>query len=203
MENVYLTPEKEASSEIIEKKSKFMGNICHVKTEEEALSYIKSIKKKYYDANHNVFAYITKNTKRYSDDGEPSKTAGLPILDMLGNQNITDVVCVVTRYFGGTLLGTGGLVRAYTQTAKLALENAGIKRLLLHDNFKFTIPYSLFDNVKYIATECKCTFTECKYTDKITVLSVCLKEDTDNLLNKLNAAFGVSIKIEHLGELFC
>ncbi len=203
MDNIYLTPSKEATGEIVEKKSRFIGNICHAATEEEALSYITAIKKKYYDANHNVFAYITENTKRYSDDGEPSKTAGLPILDMLSNQNIKDVVCVVTRYFGGTLLGTGGLVRAYTQTAKMTLENAGIKKLLLHDKFKFIIPYSLFDNVKYIAAECNCTFTDCEYTDKITVISVCLKEDTDNLMEKLNLAFGINIIIEHLGELFC
>ncbi len=203
MENVYLTPEKEASGELVEKKSKFIGNICHVKTEEDALAYIKTIKKKYYDANHNVFAYITENTKRYSDDGEPSKTAGLPILDMLDNQNITDVVCVVTRYFGGTLLGTGGLVRAYTATAKIALENAGIKKLLLHDEYIFTVPYHLFDNVKYIATENKCTFNNCDYTDKITINAVCLKEDSASLLKNLEAAFGINIKLEHIGEIFC
>lgn len=202
MENVYLTPEKEATAELVEKKSKFIGNICHIGSEEDALNYIRLIKKRYYDANHNVYAYITKTTKRYSDDGEPSKTAGMPILDMLENQCITDVVCVVTRYFGGTLLGTGGLVRAYTGTAKLALENAGIKKMLLHDEFRLCIPYSLFDSVKYITAECMCTITDCEYTDKILAYAVCLKEDTDNLLNKLNAAFGINIEIEHTGEIF-
>lgn len=202
MENIYLTPEKEATAELVEKKSKFIGNICHIGSEEDALNYIKLIKKRYFDATHNVYAYITDSTKRYSDDGEPSKTAGMPILDMLENQKITDVVCVVTRYFGGTLLGTGGLVRAYTGTAKLALENAGIKKMHLHDEFRLCIPYSLFDSVKYIATECNCTFTNCEYTDKILAYAVCLKEDSENLLNKLNAAFGINIGIEHTGEIF-
>ena len=203
MENIYLTPEKEAKSELIEKRSKFIGSICHINSEEEALYYINKIKKEHYDANHNVFAYITNGTKRYSDDGEPSKTAGLPILDMLENQNITDVVCVVTRYFGGTLLGTGGLVRAYTGAAKLALENAGIKKMLLHTSLSVLIPYNLFDSVKYLAGECNCSFVSCEYTDKVLAYAICKKEDTDNLLEKLTAAFGINIKTEILGEMYC
>lgn len=203
MFDIYLTPEKEASGELIEKRSKFIGNIRHINSEEEALYYINKIKKEHYDANHNVFAYITEGTKRYSDDGEPSKTAGLPILDMLENQNITDVVCVVTRYFGGTLLGTGGLVRAYTGAAKLALENAGIKRMLLHSTLSITIPYNLFDSVKYLANECGCTFTDCEYTDIITACAICKKEDTQNLLDKLTGAFGINIKADVIGEIYC
>ena len=203
MSNVYLTPQKQASAELIEKRSKFIGNICHINSEDEALQYIKALKKKYYDANHNAYAYITKETKRYSDDGEPAKTAGLPILDMLDNRNITDVVCVVTRYFGGVLLGTGGLVRAYTGAAKLALESAGIKKMLLHDSILLTVPYSLFDSVKYLAGECRCTFVDCQYTDKISVSAICRKEDTDNLLEKLSAAFGINIKTEITGEIYC
>lgn len=202
MSNIYMTVENEASGELTEKRSKFIGNICHVSCEEDAIAYVKAIKKKFYDANHSAFAYITENTKRYSDDGEPAKTAGLPILDMLDNEGISDVVCVVTRYFGGVLLGTGGLVRAYTGAAKLALENAGIKKLLLHDKYKITLPYSLFDSVKYIATECRCTFLNSEYTDKITIDAICKKEDSENLLNKLSGAFGINIKTEHIGEIF-
>ena len=203
MSDIYLTPEKEASSELVEKRSKFIGNIKHINSEEEALFYIKKIKKEHYDANHNVYAYITKDTKRYSDDGEPSKTAGLPILDMLENQGITDVVCVVTRYFGGTLLGTGGLVRAYTSAAKMALENAGIKKLLLHSTLSITVPYNLFDSVKYLANECGCTFTNCEYTDIIRVSAICKKEDTDMVIEKLQSAFGINIKTEIMGEMYC
>lgn len=202
MEQIYLTPQKEATAELVEKKSKFIGSVCHVANEQIALEYIKRIKKKYYDANHNAYAYITENTKRYSDDGEPSKTAGLPILDMLDNQGITDVVCVVTRYFGGTLLGTGGLVRAYTGAAKLALEEAGIKKMVLHSRITLTVPYSLFDNVKYISAECNCEFLDCEYTDIITIDAVCKKEDTQNLLDKLSSAFGINIKAEISGEIF-
>ncbi len=202
MKNIYLTPCKEATGELVEKRSKFIGNIRHVRSEQEAIEYIKSLKKKYYDANHNAYAYICENTKRYSDDGEPAKTAGLPILDMLDNQGITDVVCVVTRYFGGVLLGTGGLVRAYTGAAKIALEEAGIKKMLLHDELCLTIPYPLFDNAKYIATECRCEFINCEYTDKITVTAVSKKEDTENFLDKLSAAFGININAEITGEVY-
>ena len=203
MSNIYLTPEKEACAELIEKRSRFIGNIRHINSEEEAMYYIKALKKKYYDANHNAYAYITKDTKRYSDDGEPAKTAGLPILDMLDNQKITDVVCVVTRYFGGVLLGTGGLVRAYTGAAKLALETAGIKKMLLHDSIFLKIPYSQFDSAKYLANECMCQFIDCEYTDIISVSAICKKEDTLNFLEKLSSAFGVAIKAEIVGEIYC
>ncbi len=202
MSNIYLTVEKEASSELVEKRSKFIGNICHVKSEDDAISYVKAMKKKYYDANHTAYAYITENTKRYSDDGEPAKTAGLPMLDMLSYQGISDVVCTVTRYFGGVLLRTGGLVRAYTGAAKLALEEAGIKKLLLHDRFRITVPYSLFDSVKYVAGECRCTFLNSEYTDKITIDAICLKDDSDSLKEKLHSAFGINIKAELVGEIY-
>ena len=113
MDELYISVANTATAEIVEKKSRFISNICHVESENEATEFIDKIKKQHYSARHNVYAYILKNgTKKYTDDGEPAKTAGLPILEMLEKQGITDVVCVVTRYFGGTLLGTGGLVRA-------------------------------------------------------------------------------------------
>ena len=102
---------------------------------------------------------------RYSDDGEPQGTAGMPTLDAIRKSGACDICVVVTRYFGGTLLGTGGLVRAYTGAAKLALDEAGIKKMLLHDEFDVTIPYSIFDNAKYICQECGCDFTDAQYTD--------------------------------------
>jgi len=115
---------------------------------------------------------------------------------MLNNQNISDAVCVVTRYFGGILLGTGGIVRAYTGAAKLALEEAGIKKMLLHDVLKITVPYSIFDSVKYIADECGCIFSNCEYTDIINIEAVSEKNNTQNLIEKLKLAFGINIKIE-------
>lgn len=117
---------KGGQGEFVEKKSRFIANIFPVKTEEEALAIIGEMKKKYYDARHNCFAYVigdTKEIERSSDDGEPSGTAGRPMLEVLTGQNICDVLVVVTRYFGGTLLGTGGLVRAYSAAVKAGLEN--------------------------------------------------------------------------------
>ena len=198
MDNIYLSPAQDGNGEIIEKRSRFIGNISHVTSEQEALDFIKYIKKKYYDAKHSAYAYIVEGIKRYSDDGEPAKTAGFPILDMLDNQKITDCVCVVTRYFGGVLLGTGGLVRAYTSAAKEALENAGIKQMTLHDVFNIKIPYSAFDCIKYIANEFGCEFTDCNYTDIISVTAVCEKEKSNNFCEKIKGAFGVNIILEHI-----
>ena len=128
----YIRIEKNETCEITEKKSRFIAYLAYVTTEEDAQNFVSQIKKKHYDARHNVYAYILNSGgKKYSDDGEPSKTAGYPILEMLENEGVTDVVCVVTRYFGGTLLGTGGLIRAYTKSAKDCLEKAGVKKMIL------------------------------------------------------------------------
>lgn len=196
MEKIYLSPAKHATVELVEKRSRFIGNITHIDSEQDAIDFVKFIKKKYYDAKHSAYAYITEGTKRYSDDGEPAKTAGLPILDMLDAQGITDCVCTVTRYFGGILLGTGGLVRAYTQAAKLALDEAGIKRMTLHNSYKIIIPYSLFDSVKYVASECGCEIEGCEYTDVITAYAVCESDKSDKMLESINSAFGVNVKID-------
>jgi len=203
MENISLSPARHATSEITEKRSRFIGNIAPVKSEQEALDFIKSIKKEYYDAKHSAYAYITEGIKRYSDDGEPSKTAGFPILEMLDAQGIGDCVCVVTRYFGGILLGTGGLVRAYTLAAKMALEEAGIKKTSLHNKYQLTIPYSLFDNVKYVCNENGCEFIDCNYTDVINVIALCEEEKSKGLTEAVSAAFGVGIKLEFIEQIYC
>lgn len=198
MDKIYLSPAQDGTGEITEKRSRFIGNISRVSSESEALDFIKHIKKKYYDAKHSAYAYITDGIKRYSDDGEPAKTAGLPILDMLDNMQITDCVCVVTRYFGGILLGTGGLVRSYTAAAKAALDNAGIKKMTLHDKYLMKVPYSVFDSLKYISSEFGCEFTDCEFTDKIQLTAICEIDKSSNLLNKITSAFGANIEIEHI-----
>ena len=121
--NEYFVPASDASAEFIERKSRFIGTIWKVETEEEALAHIKEMNEKHRDATHNVYAYIIKenNIMRYSDNGEPQGTAGMPTLEVLRREGITNVLCVVTRYFGGILLGAGGLVRAYAHSAKIAL----------------------------------------------------------------------------------
>lgn len=127
MSKGWTTIKEAATASFIERKSEFIGSICPVTTEEEALAFVASVKKQYADARHNVYAYILRdnNITRFSDDGEPHGTAGMPVLDVLRKESVTDVAVVVTRYFGGILLGTGGLVRAYSQSAKMALDAAG------------------------------------------------------------------------------
>ncbi len=202
METVYITPALPASAELTEKRSRFIANIKSVNSEKDALEFIKEIKKKYYDAKHNVFAYITEDIKRYNDDGEPSKTGGYPVLEMLSNQNITDVVCVVTRYFGGVLLGTGGLVRAYGSAAKLALEAAGIKRMTLHDELIITVPYSLFESVKHLAGKNDCEFEDCEYSDIVRIKAVCPSQNTEALKNSITGAFGPNIEIKDIDKVY-
>lgn len=124
----YKTVRTASSGELTEKRSRFIGYCKPVSTEEEATAFIASIRSRHWDARHNVYAYSLRegNLRRYSDDGEPSGTAGMPVLDVLQKSGVTDVCVVVTRYFGGVLLGTGGLVRAYSQAARLGLEAAQV-----------------------------------------------------------------------------
>ena len=145
----YLIPAKEGRSEYIEKKSRFLGLIIPVTTEAEARAQLDAVKKREYDARHNCWAYILHSgQKRYSDDGEPQGTAGLPILNVLEREGVQDVLCVVTRYFGGILLGAGGLCRAYTKAAKDALDDAGISELRPWSVLQLDCPYALFERVK-------------------------------------------------------
>ena len=145
----YLIPAKEGASEYIEKKSRFLGLIVPVTTEAEARAQLDTVKKREYDARHNCWAYILHSgQKRYSDDGEPQGTAGQPILNVLEREGVQDVLCVVTRYFGGILLGAGGLCRAYTKAAKDALGDAGISELRPWSVLRLDCPYALFERVK-------------------------------------------------------
>ena len=146
----YKTVKKRAHDEFTEKRSRFIGYVCPVQTVEEANCFISEIKQKHWDAKHNVYAYILRdgNIKKYSDDGEPQGTAGQPILNVLEREGVQDVLCVVTRYFGGILLGAGGLCRAYTKAAKDALDDAGISELRPWSVLRLDCPYALFERVK-------------------------------------------------------
>ena len=124
----YLVPYESAESEFEEKRSRFISHVFLVESEAEARSRIEEMKKKYYDARHNCWCYLLRDgTERYSDDGEPAKTAGTPALEVLQHSGLTDLIVVITRYFGGVLLGAGGLTRAYTKGAKDALDAAGAR----------------------------------------------------------------------------
>ena len=143
----YKTIEKEATDEFIERRSRFIGAIKPVKTEEEALAFIEERKTEHWQATHNCWAYIIKDNQaqRYSDDGEPQGTAGIPILDIMRKEEIYNAVIVVTRYFGGIMLGAGGLIRAYAQGAKVAIQAGGIITMALCDIIELTLPYPLYD----------------------------------------------------------
>lgn len=144
-----LIPAGEGVSEYIEKKSRFLGLVVPVATEAEAQARLEAVKKREYDARHNCWAYVLRTgQKRYSDDGEPQGTAGQPILNVLEREGVQDALCVVTRYFGGILLGAGGLCRAYTKAAKDALDSAGISELRPWSVVRFSCPYALFERVK-------------------------------------------------------
>ena len=145
----YLVPSEYGEDEFIEKKSRFIGRIWPVETEEEALAQIQEMKKKHYDATHNCWAYIIRDgAVRFSDDGEPGGTAGIPMLQVLQREGLFNVVCVVTRYFGGILLGAGGLVRAYTKGAKIAVDAAGKSMKRVWTVLYVPCPYSFYERVR-------------------------------------------------------
>ena len=145
----YLVPTGFGEDEFTEKKSRFIGRVWPVETEEEALSKIEAMKKQHYDATHNCWAYIIKNgAVRFSDDGEPGGTAGMPMLQVLQREGLHNVVCVVTRYFGGILLGAGGLVRAYTKGAKIAVDAAGKSMKRVWTVLYIPCPYSFYERLK-------------------------------------------------------
>lgn len=145
----YLVPTGYGQDEFVEKKSRFIGRIWPVETEEEALQHIQEMKKQHYDATHNCWAYVIKDgAVRFSDDGEPGGTAGMPMVQVLQKEQLYNVVCVVTRYFGGILLGAGGLVRAYTKGTKIAIDAAGRSMKRVWSVLYLPCPYSFYERVK-------------------------------------------------------
>lgn len=181
----YKTVEKEASDFFIEKKSKFIGYAKPVKTQEEAVEFISEIKSKHWDATHNVYAYVLRenNIQRYSDDGEPSGTAGVPVLDVMLKESLVDVCVVATRYFGGTLLGAGGLVRAYSHTSKIALEAAGIITMAQCSVMRAEVDYSFYDRLNILLSDFSAVILNTSFSDKVCV-EFSVKE---NIVDSLNA----------------
>ena len=145
----YLVPTDFGEDEFVEKKSRFIGRVWPVETEEEALERIAEMKKQHYDATHNCWAYVIRDgAVRFSDDGEPGGTAGMPMVQVLQKEQLYNVVCVVTRYFGGILLGAGGLVRAYTKGAKIAIDAAGKSMKRVWSVIYLPCPYHFYERVK-------------------------------------------------------
>lgn len=164
------------TGEIIEKKSRFIANVGAVSSEEEALAFIADMKKKYWDARHNCMAYIVNGIKRFSDDGEPSGTAGKPILDVIEGRGLTNAVIVVTRYFGGVLLGTGGLVRAYQKSAIAGLEDSIVAEKCEGISTFIDTDYNGFGKIQYIAGTEGVNIIETDYQEKVRLRVVCETE---------------------------
>lgn len=183
----YRTVEKEADDFFIEKKSRFIGYAKPVKTQEEAVEFINSIKSKHWDAKHNVYAYVLRenNIQRYSDDGEPGGTAGMPVLDVILKEGITDVCVVATRYFGGVLLGTGGLVRAYSHTSKIALEAANIITMAQCNIESVKVDYSFYEKFNSLLESIGANVINTQFSDGVEITLSIRENETELLQDKL------------------
>ena len=203
MNKTYITVKNSGIAEITEKKSRFIAAMKHIESEEEAAEFIASVKKEHYNARHNVYAYLLNNGfKKYSDDGEPTRTGGFPVLEMLENEGITDCVCVVTRYFGGTLLGTGGLIRAYTKAAKDCLAVCGLLKKTMCDRVCIRCDYTHLSKVEHILKNGPFVVENISYTDTAVVDVICEKKQTDGLLSEIFETFGVSVIVEKREEIY-
>ena len=203
---MFKTISNDSEAEIIEKKSKFIANIFYVETREEAEEKIKEIKKKYFDARHNCFAYsiFTKDRiiERFSDDGEPSGTAGAPMLNILSSQNLRNVVVIVTRYFGGILLGTGGLVRAYTGAVQEALKNVEIIEKYLGLEVKLEVNYPNLEKLKYYLKQNEIKILSSEYLENIKVLVEMSEEKLNILLQNKDDLNFILINVEKVKEKY-
>ena len=182
----YLVPTQFGEDEFIEKKSRFIGRLWPVETEEAALEKIQEMKKKHYDATHNCWAYIIKDgAVRFSDDGEPGGTAGMPMLQVLQREGLFNCVCVVTRYFGGILLGAGGLVRAYTKGAKIAVDAAGKSMKRVWTVLYVPCPYTYYERLKLLVTECEGLIRNTDFGAEVELELLFAENMADRFLEKL------------------
>ena len=191
--------------EYVEKKSRFIATIRKVETEEEAIRFIEEMKKKYWDARHNCSAFVIGSRgelTRCSDDGEPSGTAGRPMLEVLLGQEVHNVAVVVTRYFGGVLLGTGGLVRAYTKAVQEGLANSQIATLAYGTAMKIETDYNAIGKLQYILGKAGVTIQKSEYTDVVTLEVFLLQEQKDFVLKEMTEATAGKCKFEDLGSRY-
>lgn len=200
----YLVPASAAEAELTEKRSRFIARVWPVKDEAEAQAHIEAMRKQHYDARHNVYAYILRDSgvMRYSDDGEPQGTAGQPVLNVFRSGGIENVCCVVTRYFGGVLLGAGGLVRAYSAAAKLALDAAGVCRMARWLGVSLRCSYAQYERVKRLLEEQEAVIENTDFGTEVT-FSALLREDTaDAFRLRLTELTAGSVKVSVSGESF-
>lgn len=200
----YYTISKPANASFIEKRSEFIGYIAPVKTNDEAVDFVNSIKAMHRKAKHNVYAYILRNDNisRYSDDGEPQGTAGVPVLDVLQKRGLTDVCVVVTRYFGGILLGGGGLVRAYSHAASLACDAAHIMNMCLCRRLKIKTDYGMYGKISYILPNYDTITVNSDFGTEVTLEILVLSEKKNALLKDITEITNGSVDVDELEELF-
>ncbi len=169
--NKYVTVLGQGEAEYVERRSKFIGAAYHVETEQQAVDIIAGRRSKYWDATHNVYAYSLREggIKRFSDDAEPQGTAGMPTLDVITKSGVTDVLVITTRYFGGVLLGAGGLVRAYSHSAKIALDAAGLVTMCPVTDCAITVDYSTYGKLDSLLSEYGAVDKSAEFTDLVTV----------------------------------
>ena len=197
----FLIPSGPGEAEFTEKRSRFLGHLRHVESEEEARAFIAETKKKYYDARHNCWCYLIRDgAERYSDDGEPQGTAGIPMLEVFRREGVTDAVCVVTRYFGGVLLGAGGLLRAYTKSAGDALRAAGISSLRLWQRVDIPCSYALAERVKAELAALGLTVADVCYAEAVTLRVFTEPEGLEALAERLRDISGGTVRPVPAGE---
>ena len=183
----YLVPFGEGEAEYVEKRSRFIGHMWRVESEEEAWARIEETRKRHYDARHNCWCYIIREggVLRYSDDGEPQGTAGQPMLNVFQREGVVNVCCVVTRYFGGILLGAGGLTRAYGGTAKLALDAGGVSRMRLWASLAVPCTYSLYERMRLLVEQCGGTIADTDFGADVLLTVQLPAEDVDAFREKV------------------
>lgn len=203
MEKSYKMLKQYGEASFVERKSRFISYAMPVTTEEEAIEFLNTIRKKHYDATHNCYAYIlgeNAEIQRSSDDGEPSGTAGVPILEILRKEGLTNTIVVVTRYFGGILLGAGGLIRAYAEGAKLAVSAAGAIEVKKFSFFAVKIDYSYLGKVQHEAMKKEYIILDTSYTDMVKITFLSPPESKNNLIDDINNWTNGNVLIEHLKD---
>lgn len=204
MENNYFVPAHDHVCEFIEKKSRFISYLAHVTTEDEAAEFIESVRKKHSDATHNCIAYRLYNPRieRFSDDGEPSGTAGMPMLEVLKKENVYDICVVVTRYFGGVLLGAGGLVRAYAKGSADALAGAGKAVREMGVRVCFLFGYPSYDRIQKLLESYSFNAIDTRFGEMVE-LELCVKQaDFDSICKNVTDITGASAKITEIAHYF-
>lgn len=203
LNSIYRTVHKFGRDEIIINKSRFIGYTMPIESEKDALDFIDKIKTEHRDATHNVYAYVlgeSNNVQKFSDDGEPSGTAGIPVLEVIKKEDLRNVVVVVTRYFGGIKLGAGGLIRAYTKGAKIGLEAGIIVEKVLHHKLKVRISYSLYGMMENFLNTQGYIVDDIQYDDAVNIYVYVKFSEVERFINTVRDMTSGNADIEDIGE---